>query len=386
MEHALNGLKILDLSMNLPGPYLTWLLACLGAEVLKVENPVGGDYCRATGQVQDNDSPYFPAVNRGKKSLALNLKEPEGREIFLRLLKELDVLVEGFRPGVMGRLGLDFAALSRVQPRLIQVAITGYGQEGPLARRAGHDINYLALAGVLGLTGSREGGLALPGVQVADLAGGALLGLTGLLAALYQRERTGRGQYVDAAMFDGSLSLATMIWAGVSKGMDDPQPAGMTLNGGQPCYNLYRTKGGGWFSLGALEPKFWGNFCQALGRPDLVGRQFGGPEVVEEVAAVFAGRTREEWAAFWAVHDACCEPVLTLPEAMDSTLAQERGMREQTPQGDHLACPLKLSGSPTAPAGPAPALGQDTWEVLAGLGYGKAEIEKLAARGVVAVA
>lgn len=384
MERALSGVKVLDLSMNLPGPYLTWLLACLGAQVLKVENPVGGDYCRSTTSLDGGDSPYFLAVNRGKKSLALNLKDPAGRDILLRLLQDYDVLVEGFRPGVMARLGLDFPLLRQAQPRLIQMSISGYGQEGPLARRAGHDINYLALAGVLGTTGSRDGGLAIPGVQVADLAGGALMGLAGLLAALYQRERTGAGQQVDAAMFDGSLSLATMVWAGAQAGLDDPRPAGMTLNGARPCYNLYRTKGGGWFSLGALEPKFWRNFCGALERPDLVDKQFAGPEVTEEVAAIFAGRTREEWSAFWAGHDACCEPVLSLPEAVDSPLAWERGMVEQTSQGAQLACPLKMSASPPSPAGPSPALGRDTHEVLAGLGYGGAEIAELTARGVVA--
>ncbi|MBU1274151.1 MAG: CoA transferase [Proteobacteria bacterium] len=386
MERALNGVKVLDLSMNLPGPYLTWLLACLGAQVLKVENPDGGDYSRAIGSMDGNDSPYFLAVNRGKKSLALNLKDPAGREIFLRLLKDYDVLVEGFRPGVMARLGLDFPLLSQAQPRLIQVAVSGYGQEGSLAQRAGHDVNYLALAGVLDMTGSREGGLAIPGVQVADLAGGSLMGLAGLLAALYQRERTGAGQYVDAAMFDGSMSMATMVWSGAQAGLDDPRPAGMTLNGARPCYNLYRTAEGGWFSLGALEPKFWLNFCEALERPDLLDKQLAGREVVEEVAAIFAGRTRDEWTEFWAGYDACCEPVLSLPEAMESSLARQRGMVEQAPQGVQLACPLKMSGSPPAPAAPPPALGQDTRQVMAGLGYSQAEIDDMAARGVLATA
>jgi len=382
MSGALSGLKVLDLSMNLPGPYLTWLLACLGAEVLKVEMPMGGDYARSIGG-RPGESPYFAAVNRGKKSLAVNLKEPAGHEIFCRLLGEYDVLVEGFRPGAMAGLGLDFAAASAMQPRLIYLSITGYGHQGPNRARAGHDINYLALAGVLGMTGSRAGDLAIPGVQMADLAGGSLLGLVGLLAALHQRERTGRGQFVDAAMFDGSLSLATMVWAGVSAGLDNPAPAGMTLNGAYPCYNLYRTSDGAWFSLGALEPKFWLNFCAAMGRPDLEAQQFGGPEVVEEVADIFATRTRDQWTNFFQEHDACCEPVLSLGEVMEAPLTQARGMVADTPYGPQVASPLKLSDSPDQAGDRAPALGQDTRAVLAGLGYADSEIEGLAQRGVV---
>lgn len=382
MQPALSGVNILDLSLNLPGLYLTWLMACLGAQVLKVENPVGGDYSRGL-RGPGEESPYFAALNRGKKSLALNLKDPAGHAILLDLLQDHDVLVEGFRPGVMARLGLEYGRMSQVQPRLILLSISGYGQQGSLAARAGHDINYLALAGVLSLTGSREGGLAIPGVQVADLAGGSLLGLVGVLAALYQRERTGQGQHVDAAMCDGSFSLATLVWAGVQAGIDAPHPAGMTLNGAYPCYNLYQTADHGWFSLGALEPKFWQNFCQALERPDLLEKQFAGDEAIAEVAAVFAGRTRDEWSEFWAKHDACCEPVLSLPEAAASALIRERGLVEPLGPEVQLACPLKLSASPLAATAAPPALGQDTAEVLAGLGISRAEMEKMAHRGVV---
>ncbi|MCB2227132.1 MAG: CoA transferase [Desulfarculaceae bacterium] len=381
MSGALSGVKVLDLSMNLPGPYLTWLLACLGAEVLKLENPAGGDYGRSIGG-SEGDSPYFQAVNRGKKSLALNLATPQGREVFFKLLAEYDVLVEGFRPGVMERLGLGYGQASAAQPKLIYLSVNGYGLEGPNLERAGHDINYLALAGVLGMTGCASGELGLPGVQIADLAGGSLLGLSGLLAALYQREKTGQGQLIDASMFDGSLSLATMVQAGVATGRDDPRPGRMTLNGRYPCYNLYRTKGGGWFSLGALEPKFWQNFCAALERPDLLDRQFGGPEAIQEVAAIFAQRTRSEWARFWNDHDACCEPVLSLNEAVESPLARARSMIADTPIGPRLAAPLKLSASPIQEQGPAPALGQHTREVLSALGYDDSLIEDMARRKI----
>lgn len=384
MSGALSGLKVLDLTMNLPGPYMTWLLACLGAEVVKVENPAGGDYARAL-RGAGGSSPYFQAVNRNKKSLALDLKHPQGREVFLGLLARYDVLVEGFRPGVMQRLGLDYATLSAAQPRLIQVAISGYGQEGPYRLRAGHDINYLAQAGVLAMTGVRDGRLAVPGVQVADLAGGSLLALVGLLTAVVQRGATGRGQFVDTSMFDGSLSLATMVFAGMEAGLERPRPGGMVLNGAYPCYGLYKTADGGYMSLGALEPKFWVNFCSALGREDLRDHQFGGPEIVDEVAGIFAGRTRAEWAAFWADHDACCEAVLTLDEAADSDLTAARGMLSRDEAGRRfLACPLKLSASPPGDQRPAPALGQHSDQVLRAAGVSQETITALREMGVLA--
>lgn len=383
MPAALSGLKVLDLSMNLPGPFLTWLLACLGAEVLKLENPVGGDYARGIGA--GLGAAYFATLNRGKKSLALNLKHAKGREICLKLLEGHDILVEGFRPGTLARLGLGFEELCARFPRLIQVSITGYGQEGAQSQKAGHDINYLAQAGVLGMTGTQDGRLALPGVQMADLAGGSWPALAGLLAAVIQRGATGRGQLVDAAMYDGSLSMATMVFAGVAAGLSEDGPGRMLLNGGAPCYGLYPTADGGHMSLGALEPKFWQNFCRAVERPDLVERQFGGPEAIAEVAAIFAGRTLEEWVARLGPADCCAEPVLSLKEATAAPLAQERGMLEQDQEGrSHLACPLKLSASPVPDLAPAPGLGQHSQEVLAGLGYAPQEAEELRGLGVVA--
>ncbi len=263
MSEALKDLKVLDLTMNLPGPYMTWLLACMGAEVIKVENPDGGDYARGLGGAKSGTgTPYFQAINRNKKSVALNLKHPEARRLFLALLETYDVLVDGFRPGTMERLGLGFDVTSARQERLIHVSISGYGQDGPYRRRAGHDVNYLSLAGVIGMTGTREGQVALPGVQIADLAGGSLMGLCGLLVAVIQREKTGRGQFVDVSMFHGSLSLATMVFGGIQAGLEEPFPGKMVLNGRFPCYGLYRTKDGRYMSLGALEFKFWQKLLQ----------------------------------------------------------------------------------------------------------------------------
>jgi len=383
MPNALEGLKVLDLSMNLPGPYMTWILALMGAEVVKVENPSGGDYARALASGGDG-SPFFAAVNRNKKSVTLNLKNPEGRRIFLELLKTYDIMVEGFRPGTMEKLGLGFESVSAVNPRLIYVSISGYGHDGPYRLRAGHDLNYISLAGITGMTGTRDGVPAIPGVQIADLAGGSLMALTGLLAAVVQRDKTGRGQFVDVSMFHGALSLATMIFAGVDAGLDRPEAGQMTLNGRFPCYGLYRTQDRKYMSLGALEFKFWQNFCLAVGREDLMGNQFGGSDIVVEVEKIFASRTRDQWADIMKTADACCEPVLSLEEAVESPLVQARNMLTRSEGGRRfLGFPLKLSDSPPLEDVPAPDLGAHTREILAAIGLTSGQMDALAGQGVI---
>jgi crotonobetainyl-CoA:carnitine CoA-transferase CaiB-like acyl-CoA transferase len=385
MGQALEGIKILDLTMNLPGPYMTWFLAMMGAEVIKLENPVGGDYARAlTAGSGGKGSPYFEAVNRNKKSVALNLKHPEGKRLFLELLETHDILAEGFRPGTMERLGLGYEEISARRPRLIQVSISGYGQEGPYRERAGHDLNYLSLAGIIGMTGTAEGIPAIPGVQVADLAGGSLMALSALLAAIIQRDRTGKGQFIDTAMFEGSFSLATMVFSGVEAGMEKADPGMMFLNGRLPCYGLYPTKDGRYMSLGALEPKFWQNFCTATGRDDLRGSQFGGPDVKAQVSEIFAGRDQAEWVELLKTHDCCCEPVLTLEEAAESDLVKARDLTVTGSDGRRrLACPLRLSGSPKPEERPAPELGEHTREVLAEIGLTDGDMDSLAQQGVI---
>ncbi|MCX5873161.1 MAG: CaiB/BaiF CoA-transferase family protein [Deltaproteobacteria bacterium] len=383
MSQALSGLKVLDLTMNLPGPYMTWLLALLGAEVIKIENPIGGDYSRAL-MAGEQSSPFFAAVNRNKKSVSLNLKHPEGKRLLLKLLDHYDVLVEGFRPGTMERLGVGFDVTSVANPRLIQVSISGYGQTGPYRLRAGHDLNYLALAGILGMTGTRDGEPAIPGVQIADVAGGSLMAMTGLLAAVIQRERTGKGQLVDVSMFHGVLSLATMVFSGVEAGLESPEPGKMFLNGRYPCYGLYRTSDGEYMSLGAIELKFWQDFCTAVGREDLMGGQFGGPEIIAELDKLFASRTLGQWIEIMANADACCEPVLKLDEAVQSPLADARSMANYGPDGKRfLGCPLKLSESLPPSDKPAPALGQHTRDILAQVGITDEEMQSLASEGVI---
>ncbi len=385
MSSALSGLKVLDLTMNLPGPYMTWLLAALGAEIIKIENPAGGDYARVLGGTDaGSQNPFFEAVNRNKKSVTLNLKNPEGRRLLLSLLNEHDILVEGFRPGTMERLGIGFETTKTIQPRLVHVSISGYGQDGPYRLRAGHDLNYLSLAGVIGMTGTRDGQAAIPGVQIADLAAGSLMALTGLLAAVIQRHSTGQGQFVDVSMFHGSLSLATMVFAGIEAGLEQPEPGKMLLNGRFPCYGLYRTLDGHHMSLGCIESKFWQNFCTAVGRPDLAAHQFGPPKTVKEVENIFATKTQEQWILFMKDHDACCEPVLSINHAVESDLVKARKMLNNGPSGNrHLAPPFRLSESTVLNDVPAPALGQHTREILSRLNVSDDELERLSREGVI---
>lgn len=384
MNQALKGLKVLDLTMNLPGPYMTWLLAGLGADVLKVENPDGGDYARALGGRKDEPPLFFTAVNRNKKSLALNLKDPEGRELLMKLLDHYDVLVEGFRPGTMENLGLDYDTTSARQPRLIYVSITGYGHNGPYRLRAGHDLNYLSQAGIIAMNGTRDGELTIPAIPIADLAAGSLMSLGGLLAAVIQRERTGQGQFVDTAMYDGSIALTSAAFSLMLDGMGKPVPGGNFMTGGYAFYGLYPAKDGRYMSLGAVESKFWVNFCRAVDREDLIPRQWDGPDVTEEIKAIFSSRTQAEWVELMKDVDACCEAVLPLDEAADSPLSRARGSVVTWPDGNRfMASPFKLSDSPPPEDQPAPALGRNTREILAELGVSEKDADGLAERGVI---
>ena len=384
MSGVLAGLKVLDLSMNLPGPYMTWLLACMGAEVVKVENPVGGDYARGFAGRSTKNAPYFEAVNRNKKGITLNLKHDQGRRLFLNLLDGYDVLVEGFRPGTMERLGLGFEEIHAKQPRVIYVSISGYGQDGPYRLRAGHDLNYISLAGIVSMTGTRDGQPAVPGVQIADIAGGSLMALAGLLAAVIHRDKTGTGQFVDVSMFNGVLSLATMVFGGVQAGLEKPESGKMMLNGRLPCYGLYRTSDGRYMSLGALEFKFWENFCAAIGRPDLLGDHLGGPEIVEEVQRIFSGRNQAQWIELMKDHDACCEPVLDLLQTAKADLVTSGSMIHHMQDGDrHLGFPLKFSDASPQQDKPAPRLGEHTREILSKLGLTPEELESLSNQGVL---
>ena len=358
---ALAGIRVLDLSRLLPGGFCSLLLADFGADVIKVEDTGMGDYVRWASPQYPGAEPsaggaMFLALNRGKRSVRIDLKTEGGREVMLRLARDADVLLESFRPGVMERLGVGWERLREENPRLVYCAVTGYGQDGPFAGRAGHDIDYLARIGLLGMTGDPEGPPVQAAGQIADLGGGALMAAFGILAALRERDRSGEGQLVDVSMADGALSWLAMDAARVLAGGETPGRGRAELAGGLLCYRPYRCADG-WVALGALEPKFWRSWCEGVGRPDLVERQFDavGSDTHREVEAVFAGRTRAGWEAFNDEHDCCLEPVLGLDEALESELvgAREMVVEVDQPGADApvrlLGTPVKLSRTPADP-------------------------------------
>ena len=399
----LAGIRVLDLSRLLPGGFCSLLLADFGADVVKVEDTGMGDYVRWAPPRYDGAHPsagsaLFLALNRNKRSIRVDLKNERGREVLLRLVRDADVLLESFRPGVLDRLGVGWERLREENPGLVYCAITGYGQNGPYRDRSGHDMNYLGLVGLLGLTGERGGPPVQAAGQIADVGGGALMAAFGILAALRERDGSadrpgsGLGQLVDVSMADGSLSWLAMVAAryfadGVVPHRGDPELAGALI-----CYRPYECSDG-WVTLGALEPKFWAAWCRGVGREDLVEKQFERPgsEAHGEVQAIFAQRTRAQWQAFASEHDCCLEPVLELDEALASDLVRAREMVVEIEQPGapgpvrQLGVPVKLGRTPGDPAQrPGPALGEDTDALLAEAGYSDAEIAALREAGAVA--
>ena len=398
MKPALSDVRVLDLTRLLPGGFCSLLLADLGADVVKVEDTAGGDYVRWAPPYYGTDgeqrlgtrSALYLALNRGKRSVRIDLKSEAGREVFLRLARDFDLVLESFRPGVLDRLGVGYQALREVNPRIVYCAITGYGQTGPNTGRAGHDMNYLALNGLLGLTGAADGPPVQSAGQIADLGGGALMAAFGVLAALRERDRSGEGQLVDVSMTDGSLAWLAMVAAQHFCDGAVPRRGEIPLAGGIACYLPYEASDG-WVSCGALEPKFWRAFCDGVERPELVEHQFSPPgsDGWRAVADVFRSRSREEWRRFNDEHDCCIEPVLDLDEALSSELVREREMVVEVSQPEIgpvrlLGAPLRLSRTPADPRRPAPALGEHTTEVLAQAGLADAEIGDLVASRAVA--
>ncbi|HIN85065.1 MAG TPA: CoA transferase [Myxococcales bacterium] len=376
----LKGLRVLDLSRLLPGPFLTLLLADQGADVTKIEAPSGGDWVRWIPPLCGPISIQFSALNRGKKSIALNLKSPDGVEILKRLVKDADVLVESFRPGVMDRLGVGYDALSKLNPALVYVAVTGYGQDGAYKDRAGHDLNYSSLAATVGLTGKLGGDPIMAGFQLADISG-ALYGVIGALSAVYARQNDGQGRFVDVSLAESALSFNVLTLASEFNGTDPVVRGGDRLGGGAACYQLYECSDGGWFSVGALEPKFWHLFCDVVEKPEWKIRHMGDDEALKkDIAALFKTRTRDEWEAIFSRVDACCEPVLNLNELDAHPLHTSRKNffdLKQSP--DHP--PLRPARTPllapehTQNVSPAPDLGEHTRQLLAQAGYSTEQID-----------
>ena len=384
MNHKpLEGVRILDLSRLLPGPFCTLILADLGAEVIKIEDLEGGDYIRAMAPFIDGQSAYFLALNPGKKSLSLNLKAAAGREIFLELAATAGVVVESFRPGTVDRLGIGYAAVKAVNPRVVYCSISGFGQDGPDRDRAGHDLDFIARSGILDLCGRRGAVPTIPPVQIADLSS-AMYAAAGILAYLREAERTGEGRLLDIGMLDSAVSWMVMPVAEYSAGERGGRGR-LPLTGKHPCYNVYKTRDGRDISLAALESKFWCAFCGAVGRTDLLPLQFSEkPKDLAKFEKLFSGRTAAEWQALLAGTDFCCEVVPSIAEVLNDPQLEHRALviapAPGAPAVTRVGHPLR---DREAASGACPAHGQHTAEILAGLGYPAADIEKLEASGVI---
>lgn len=389
---ALQGLKVLDLTRLLPGAFCTQLFADYGADVLKIEQPGTGDYNRQFAPIAKKESGSFLLLNRNKRSLTLNLKSDEGRRVLLELVTDADVVVEGFRPGVMDRLGVGYEVMERHNPRIVYCAISGYGQDGPYAQRSGHDLNYMALAGALQLFGTPATGPIVPGLSIADVGGGSLMAAFGIMAALNARRTTGRGQFVDISMTDGLVSwlcyhAADRLFAGT-----EPRGGERPFIGSAPCYNVYRCADGRHLTLGIIEEHFWHRFCELIDRPELRSQQWPEGDAATrqfaDLAAVFACDSAASWDARLASHDIPVAVVNTMAEAFTDPQLVHRGMLQHI---DHpvegsipqLGFPIKLRETPGQMLRPPPLLGQHNAEVLAQLGYTAEAAEALARDGVV---
>ena len=389
---ALEGLRVLDLTRLLPGATCTMLLADLGAEVLKIEQPGEGDYNRSFEPINRKESGSFLLLNRNKRSITLNLKQDEGKEVFRRLVKEYDVVVEGFRPGVMDRLGFGYEELKALNPRVIVCSISGFGQTGPLREASGHDLNYMALSGALQLFGTRESGPIVPGLSIADVGGGSLMAVYAILAAVIARQKHDVGQYIDVSMFDGVVTwlayhAADYLFAGI-----EPKGGQRPFIGAAPCYNVYRCADGKHLSLGIIEPHFWSRFCKEVGKPEWIEEQWPTGEAAaaqfHAIATLFRSASCAEWVERLARIDVPAAPVNTMQEAFahpqsvarDLLYYCEHPVEGRIPQ---LGFPVKLSATPAGHRCPPPMLGEHTDEVLKSLDYSEKQIQELRNRNAV---
>lgn len=396
MSQPLSGIRILDLSRLLPGAYASQMMADFGADVIKVEEPGSGDYGRfMPPHGAGGMSLYFLAINRNKRSITLNLKSDAGREIFLRMVRDADVVLESFRPGVLERLGLGYEQLKEVNPALIYCAISGYGQDGPYRLRAGHDLNYAGYAGMLHYNRGPHGEPAMPATQFGDLAGGSFMAVIGILTALVGRTQAGEGRMIDVSMTEGVMALLPLFATAYLNTAEAPQPGRSALDGGLPCYNIYETSDGRHVTLAALEYKFWHTFCTHVGHLELLPFHTpAGPgereQAMDMLRAIFKTKTRDEWIAELADIDACVGPVYSIDEALNDSHAQARGV---SVTGEKLA----ESGETfhTLPTFPRisdvkdeqryapPELGAHTVELLHEAGYSDEEIEQFRVAGAI---
>jgi len=380
MGCALEGIKIIDLSRMLPGPYCSMILADHGARVIAIEDK------RFMA-----DDIFLSPVNRNKDHMTLNLKTKEGQEIFFKLIREADVLMEGFRPDVTKRLGIDYETLKNVNPRIIYCSITGYGQDGPLRDIAGHDVNYLSFAGILGIIGEKDGSPCIPGIQIADLVGGGMNAAIGILLALVARERTGKGQYIDISMTDGMVGLLPVPLHIFQKNGIVPQRSDSFLSHRYACYNVYETADGRYISIGAVENRFWQNLCNVFGVPEYGPLQYDDnhrDEILDFVRSAFKKKTLEQWIEVLRDKDVCWGKVQDLTEVLNDPLFLARDMvgevkDEKGKPVTMLGIPVKLSDTPGSIRSAAVGFGGSTRRILAELGYTKGQIEELIEKGVV---
>lgn len=392
MSAYLDGLHVLDLSRLLPGPYASLMLAEMGADVVKLEDSKSGDYARNIPPMIGETSALYLALNRGKRNLAVDLRSKKGTDTILRLIQKYDVVLEGFRPGIMEKMGLGYETLKKHNPSVILCSLTGYGQDGPYHLRAGHDLNYQSLTGMVEMTGNKGEAPGIPGTQVADLAAGSQAAVLAIMAAVLRRMRTGEGAHLDVAMCDNLVSMQPITMLEVFAGDTRPVRGDTILQGRYICYNIYETKDGGFMSLGALEPKFFMNFCMAIDRPDLMTKHFASAdpdsEAYGEMIEIFKSRTLDEWVNFLRDVDACCEPVLNPTDIEHHPHLKTRDLffTIQLDNGSKLKQVVtvpalkdcKLANEAAAP------LGTHSLEVLEGSGFSKDDLDRMIEEKVIA--
>ncbi len=368
---ALSGIRVLDMSRLLPGPYCTMLLADFGAEVIKIEEPGKGDYSRSFPPFLKDFGYWHLQLNRNKQSVVLDLKSEEGKNTFLELVKTADVVVESYRPGVLEKLGVDYAAAAKVNPKIIYCSLSGYGSKGPLAHKADHDLGYLSLAGVTAMSGEADGAPAIPGVLMADMNAALSAGMS-IMIALRHAALTGQGQAIDISLFNVAMTLMPGA-ASLFFGSGFVAERGNNwLTGAYANYNIYKTSDGRYVSVGCLEKKFWRSLCNALGRDeltDMIDDEKNHPYLKEELAAIFRQKTMREWEAYFTDKDACVTPVLNFKEAVESAQVQANEMvlkvqDEELGSYQQLGFAMKLSKTPARLTKRAPRLGEDTEKVL----------------------
>jgi len=392
MDKPLQGVKVLDLTRLLPGPMCSLHLADMGADVIKIEDPIQGDYARWMGVTKPQQSGYFIAVNRNKRGLVLDLRTKAGQEIFLKLAKEADVILESFRPRVVDKLGIDYASIKAINPRIVYCAITGYGQTGPYAELAGHDLNYCGYAGVSDQIGRQGQAPVLSNFQIADLAGGALSAAMGICAALFSAHKTGQGRYIDVSMTDCTLAHSVIS---LSRYLSDGEtlPRGEDLlSGGVPCYGIYPTADNKFMAVGALEYKFWALFCDTINKPELKAQHLATGEENEAVQAqlvtLFTAHPQSYWIDKFSGVDCCVTPILRLEDSENDPHLQARNMfirAEHPTEGETLqfAFPIKFSDFEFSIDRHAPSVGEHSKEILLQLGYDEATIEGFAKDKVI---